>query len=65
MRLCAIVWLVVTYDSSDTECVNIALCWVSSDVVSTDSDGSGGGIEHCDGSSTGFSVGQPHCDSVV
>ena len=28
--------------------------------------GSGGGIEHCDGSSTGtVSVGQPHCDSVV
>ena len=46
-------------DSSDTECIHIALCYISSDVVSTDSDGSGGGIEHCDGSSTG------HCDSVV
>ena len=27
---------------------------------------SGGGIEHCDGSSTGtVSVGQPHCDSCT
>ena len=46
----------------------ITLWWActGSDVVSTDSDGSGGGIEHCDGSSTGtVSVGQPHCDSVV
>ena len=52
--------------SSDTKQVNIALyiCCISSDVVSTDSDGSGGGIEHCDGSSTStVSVG--HCDGVV
>ena len=47
-------------DSSDNECVNIAICCVSSDVVSTDSDGGGGGIEHCDGTGVG-----PHCDSVV
>ena len=53
-------------NGSDSKQVNIALCCISSDVVSTDNDGSGGGIEHCDGSSTGtVSVGQPHCDSVV
>ena len=53
-------------DSSDTKCVNITLCCIPCNVVSTDSDGSGGGIKHCDGSSTGtVSVGQPHCDSVV
>ena len=47
-------------DSSDTPHILITLwCGVTgSDDVSTDSDGGGGGIEHCDG--TGV-----NCDSVV
>ena len=54
-------WFTTTsrIDSSDTECVNITICCVSSD-VSTDSDGGGGGTEKCDGIGVG-----PHCGNVA